>query len=230
MTARRVAIIPARGGSKRLPRKNILPVNGQPIISYPIAAARASNLFDEVLVSTEDSEIAEIAAHFGAKIVSRPAEYARDQSSVVDVCNHVLESESYSDVTEFCCIYATALFLCSEQIVAAYALFSNSTSTDCVMGVSSYNYHPVQAMKKEGDYLVSMWPEYEQLKSQDYPELVVSNGSLYWCCRAAFQEQQTFYTRNLQGYKLNSIDIDTDADYQAAIELAERYSPGRDIL
>jgi len=107
---KRIAIIPARGGSKRLPRKNVADFLGKPIIAYTIEAALACHLFDKVAVSTEDREIADVARRFGASVILRPDALATDQSQVKDVCLHVLEQEAHAgrDYDGFGCLYATA--------------------------------------------------------------------------------------------------------------------------
>lgn len=222
---KQIAIIPARGGSKRLPRKNILPINGRPIIGYPIRTALESGLFDDVIVSTEDEEIARIAESFGVTIIKRPQSLATDASSVVEVCTHVLGLPEYLEVQNFCCIYATAVFLEPCQLVVARKNLDD-VDIDYVMGVSHYDYHPVQALRHEGHYLVSMWPEYQKKKSQEYPELVVSNGTFYWARTKQFLLDQTFYGKRLVGYVLASVDIDTIEDYNNAQEIAQRKNLG----
>lgn len=225
---RNIAIIPARGGSKRLPRKNILPINGKPMISYPILAAINSGLFDEVVVSTEDKEISTIAASFGATVSKRFETLAQDRSTVVQVCEDVLEKDDYKTVESFCCIYATAIFITPEDIINSFKLITNKPPVDYVMGISGFNYHPVQALNEVGGYLQSMWPEYNDKQSQFYPHLVVSNGTLYWAKRTAFMRDKTFYGERLVGYQLDSdhtVDIDTPEDYESAKMLAKDILP-----
>ena len=220
--ARNIAIIPARGGSKRLPRKNILPINNQPLISYPIKAALECGLFEEVIVSTEDDEISNIAARYGAKVVSRPAKLAQDRSTVVDVCSHLLGLAEYAAVDNFCCLYATAFQVKPNDLIDSFLLLNEAPKADYVMGVSSYNYHPVQALVTKDGFLQSMWSEYNQMQSQQYPEMVVSNGTLYWARVDSFRHDKTFYGAKLKGYLLHSIDIDTQEDYELAISYANR--------
>lgn len=221
MSRRQIAIIPARGGSKRLPRKNILPINGEPIITYPIRVALRSGLFDDVAVSTEDQEISDIAAKYGATVLDRPYELARDHSTVVEVCTHALNLPEYRDAERFCCLYATAVFLSVEDLCNARELMDQEPVADYVMGVSTYNYPPLKALRSKNGYLKSMWPEYQKKKSQELPELVVSNGTLYWALSKAFLEDRTFYGHRLKGYRLTAVDIDTPADYEKAGRLAE---------
>jgi len=218
-----IAIIPARGGSKRLPRKNILPVNGQPMISYPIQAAIESGCFEKVVVSTEDEEIANIAESYGALIMDRDAGLALDNSTVVQVCEDVLSREEFEGIDKFCCIYATAIFVTAEDINSSYQLLTDSPLVDYVMSVSEYNIEPVQALKSVDGYLESMWPEYNSMQSQLYPHLVASNGTLYWARKNEFISDKTFYGKRLKGYVIpqdHVVDIDTQGDYEKAQKLA----------
>lgn len=228
----RVAIIPARGGSKRLPRKNIAEIGGCPILSYPVTCAQNSGLFDKVLVSTEDDEIAAIARGLGAEVIARPPEIAQDSSTVVQVCIHALdEVEQKFGVAEvFCCIYATAAFITPEDLTTSLALLDSEPNADVVMGVSNYDIHPVQSLKKEGDYWSFMWPEYQDLQSKSYPHLVASNGTIYWTRTIIFRAQKTFYVDRLKVYELprtRAVDIDTLEDLEVARQLMRAKDTGR---
>lgn len=209
-----VALIPARGGSKRLPRKNILDVGGVPMLAHPIMAARATGLFDKIYVSTEDAEIAEIAKRYGAEVIERPPQIAEDRSTVVQVCLHALEMHPKIDL--LCCVYATAVLLESETIAEGYKLLNGEPEADFVMGVSEYEHPPVQALKADDNgYLSYMWPEWRGIQSQFHPHLVVSNGTFYWARRQALLEEKTFYGRRLRGatVPLEQVsDIDTKED------------------
>lgn len=208
------ALIPARGGSKRLPRKNILDLGGKPMLAYPIGAALATGLFDYVYVSTEDAEIARVAERHGATVIERPAEIAEDRSTVVQVCMHALEM--LPEVNLLCCIYATAVLLKPESIMAGFRLMREHPETDFVMGVSEFEHAPVQALKEDKNgYLSYMWPEWKGVQSQLHPHLVVSNGAVYWAKRQALLEEQTFYGRRLRGLPIpieQVSDIDTQND------------------
>lgn len=208
------ALIPARGGSKRLPRKNVLDLGGKPMLAYPIETALASGLFDRVYVSTEDAEIAEVAERNGATVIARPPEIAGDRSTVVQVCLHALES--LPQVELLCCIYATAVLLKPKSIMAGYKILHEQPETDFVMGVSEYEHPPVQALKEDKDgYLSYMWPEWRGIQSQFHPRLVVSNGAIYWARRQALLDEQTFYGKHLKGLTIPASevsDIDTQKD------------------
>lgn len=211
-----IALIPARGGSKRLPRKNMLEIGGLPMLAHPIQTALRSSLFDRVFVSTEDSEIAEIAHQYGAEIIERPMEIAQDRSTVAQVCLHALEL--HPEVSHLCCIYATAITLKPESIIAARSMMNEEPTADFVMGVSNYEHPPVQALKMSTNgYLQYMWPEWLGIQSQFQPHLVVSNGSFYWVYSPAFKREKTFYGQRLKGYVLphdQVSDINTPEDFE----------------
>ena len=194
-----VALIPARGGSKRFPRKNIYELGGKPLLAYSIATARESGIFDRVIVSTEDAEVAEIAHAYGAEVINRSISLSQDRSSVVQVCLDVLDR--IKDIQQMCCIYATAVLLKSEVLVAGLELLNSEEKIDFVMGVSKYDYPPVQALKlDQNGFLSYMWPEWKNIQSQFHPNLFVSNGTFYWSRRDALLKEQTFYGERMRGY------------------------------
>lgn len=213
-----VALIPARGGSKRLPRKNILQMAGLPMLAWPIRAAQESGMFDRICVSTEDAEIAEVARRYGAEVIERPFDIAQDRSTVVQVCLHALETQP--DIELLCCIYATACLLRPQTLVASRALLDAAPAADFVMGVSEYEHPPVQALKAdEQGFLSYMWPEWRGVQSQFQPHLVVSNGTLYWARAEALQRERSFYGSRLKGFAVPAdevADIDTIQDLECA--------------
>jgi len=216
-----IAIIPARGGSKRLPRKNVLPILGKPVLSYPIKAALESKLFESIIVSTEDEEIALAARGYAAQVIERPEELAGDRATVVEVCLHVLEVLARQNKLPdfFCCIYATALFIRPGHLQESFHLLRTDPETDFVMGVSEYNLYPVQALIEKDGYLRPMWPKYHAMQAQFHPQLVASNGTLYWARVRAFQNAKSFYGQKLKGYmipRIRSVDIDTPEDFTIA--------------
>lgn len=202
-------------------RKNILDFNGKPMLAHPIDAARKTGLFDEIYVSTEDEEISNIAKKYGAIVINRPQEIARDSSTVAEVCLHALEY--VPNVTIFCCIYATAVLLRPETIIAGFELLKIDPFANFVMGVSEYGQPPVQALKTDSNgFLSYMWPEWRSVQSQSQPKLVVSNGSFYWARKEHFVQEKTFYGRNLRGCLVGNdqvSDIDTPDDLNELIEL-----------
>ena len=215
-----IAIIPARGGSKRLPRKNILPLDGVPLLARVIRTAREAGVFNEVIVSSEEEEILELARREGALAHVRPQDLARDRSTVVETCVDVLKSHD-SDV--FCCIYATAALLTKETLRLSAKKFHDKNKASVLMGVSKYNYHPVQALKIDPDGSAKLlFQEYQGVQSQFYPEVRVSNGTFYWARTKIFLEEQNFYSDVLVTYDVPEeqvCDIDTLEDFAKLEEL-----------
>jgi len=216
-----IAIIPARGGSKRLPRKNILPLEGVPLVVRVINTCISSGLFDKVIVSSEDTEILDIVSYTDAIAFKRNIDLAQDRSTVVEVCLDVLEQEKTTD--SFCCIYATSALLSSNTLKEAYSYFLSEPKASTVMGVSKYNHSPVQALLiDENGFAKMLHPEYNKVQSQLFPKLRVSNGSFYWSKFSDFAKEKTFYTETLKVFDipdLESCDLDNESDYIRMINL-----------
>ena len=210
-----IAIIPARGNSKRLTRKNILPWKGIPLVAHCVKNALATNLFSEVVVSSEDDEILEISAKVGASPIKRQANLSKDSSTVAEVCMSVLPS--YSDIKQFCCIYPTAVKLTAETIKDSFKTFEKTEDCDFLMGVSLYNYPPQQALiQDENGDLILLNPKFENVQSQFYKECFVSNGTFYWAKKSVFLKQRNFYGKNLKPFVVDEhqvSDINTPNDY-----------------
>lgn len=217
-----IALIPARGGSKRLPRKNVLPFMGQPLIYWPIYTALESGLFERVLVSTEDIEIDAIAKKAGAETILRPPELAQDTSTVVQVCMHALAA--MGNAQDLCCIYATAALLEPEDLTASFDTYTQQ-GFDSVMGVAEYNLSPLQALEEIDGKWKLKWPAYRSIQSQHYPELLCSAGMLYWIRTETLLRERSFYTSNMGVYRIPShrlCDINTLEDFQAMEERARK--------
>lgn len=178
-----LCIIPARGGSKRIPRKNIKNFLGKPIIAYSIEAALNTGLFDEVMVSTDDMEIAEVAKQYGAKVpFMRSAEAANDYASTRDVLNEVVsEYQNRGQLFDaICCVYATAPLITSDDIVGAHELFNNSNYA-CVYPVVPFSYPIWRCLDVADDGTMKRhWPEFENSRSQDLPKEYHDSGTFYW--------------------------------------------------
>ena len=178
-----VAIIPARGGSKRIPRKNIKDFYGKPLIAYSIEVALASKLFDKVVVSTDDEEIAKIAKEYGADVpFLRPKELSDDFTGTEDVINHTLDflaknSEWYDYV---CTIYATAPLLQKEYLIEGFEKLKNSTAVNAFSATSMP--FPIQrTFKLDKDERCEMFtPEHYMTRSQDLEEAYQDAGQFYW--------------------------------------------------
>lgn len=177
-----IAIITARGGSKRIPRKNIKDFLGKPIIAYSIAAALQASCFDEVMVSTDDEEIANVAREFGAKVpFLRSAETSNDFATTADVLVEVL-SQYRSHGRNFdsaCCIYPTAPFVTTERLEQGYTLLLQQAA-DAAFPVVRFSYPIQRALKIEDGFLKMIWPEHLTTRSQDLLPSYHDSGQFYW--------------------------------------------------
>ena len=219
-----ICIIPARGGSKRLPRKNIIKVGGKPVIGWTIEQAAASGLFEKIIVSTEDQEISNIVADFPmAEVWSRPNELASDRATVDQVCIDVLtrvKRETNSLPQEFCCLYATAILRTVDDIIKCHNVLTES-GCDTAMTVTNYEQYPHQAMNMSEDgRLVVQWPELLNTPRQELPHFVVDAGSVYWLNTQEFLQYKNFYGGLINGYmvpRARAIDLDTPEDFEMLI-------------
>lgn len=216
-----LAIIPARGGSKRIPKKNIRLFLGRPIIAYPIETALNSSLFDEVMVSTENEKIKELAIHFGGKVpFMRSDETAGDFSSTVDVLLEVVEEYEkqgrYFD--NICCLYPTAPFVNLDVLSEALNLLENQ-KFDCVFPLVKYN-APIQRALQIDDNKVSMLqPENIHSRTQDLKDAFYDAGQFYWLNTKALKEKKQLWTDNTGAVEvkpLNVQDIDSLDDWRLA--------------
>jgi N-acylneuraminate cytidylyltransferase len=179
----RLAVIPARGGSKRIPRKNIKPFCGKPMIARSIEAALASGCFDRVIVSTDDAEIADVARQYGAQVpFMRPAELSDDYTGTVPVIRHAVEwfIANGEAPEQVCCIYATAPFVTGEDIRRGLeSLVGNEC--DYAFSVTSYAFPIQRAIRITSTGRVEMFhPEHFNTRSQDLEEAYHDAGQFYW--------------------------------------------------
>lgn len=216
-----LAIITARGGSKRIPRKNIKEFCGKPIIAYSIEAALEAGVFDEVMVSTDDEEIAEIAMKYGAKVpFYRSEATANDFATTNDVIWEVLEEyEKRGQVFDaFCCMYPTAPFLKAERLTAAMDLLMNSDA-DKVFPVVEFSFPPLRGLLIEDDVLKFKHPEYMYTRSQDLEKLYHDAGQFYCFKTEDYRANRSFWTGNIKPIVLSELevqDIDTQTDWEIA--------------
>lgn len=218
----KVAIIPARGGSKRIPRKNIKTFAGQPIIAYSINAAITSNLFERIILSTDSEQIAEVGSSYGAEVpFMRPAELSDDFTGTAEVLIHSLNwlTEHDKFYPYFCCIYPTAPFLEKEYLVKGFDILrKNNAST--VFSVTSFPYPIFRAMKIEANNRVKMfWPEYLNSRSNDLPDAYHDAGQFYWGDTEKFLKEKNIFSSDsvpviLPRYLVH--DIDTPEDWETA--------------
>lgn len=186
-----VAIITARGGSKRIPRKNVKEFMGKPMVVYAIAAALESKLFDEVMVSTDDAEIADIAQKYGAVVpFMRSAATANDYATTADVLSEVIAeyTKRGKAFDEFCCIYPCVPFLTGELLCAAHEAFVSSAA-DSLMPVVKYSFPIQRAVRKdESGFLVYREPENAMKRSQDLEPMYHDVGMFYFHKTATFSK------------------------------------------
>jgi pseudaminic acid cytidylyltransferase len=217
-----LCIIPARGGSKRIPRKNIKDFLGKPIIAYSILAAIESNLFDEVMVSTDDIEIAEIALKYGALVPFLRSEInSTDFSNTVDVICEVIDNYNHigKTIINVCCLYPTAPLIDVENIKSSYNLMIDKKFST-VFPVTAFSFPILRALKVGANQKVEMiWPENKSKRSQDLEQCYHDSGQFYWLnCHDLIVNKQ-LYTDNSGVIILSELDvqdIDNDVDWRLA--------------
>jgi pseudaminic acid cytidylyltransferase len=215
-------IIPARGGSKRIPRKNIKDFLGKPIIAYSIEAAIKSGLFDEIMVSTDDEEIAEIAISFGATVpFLRSNKNSNDYATTFDVVEEVvLQYKLINKVFDFiCCLYACAPFVTADKLTEAYKLLQKN-NLDSVLPVMPFGFPIQRALKKENNNRVVFFnPEFSLTRSQDLEQSFHDAGQFYWMNIVQCLKKKAILTDNTGSIEISEIegqDIDNQNDWKLA--------------
>lgn len=217
MTA--VAIITARGGSKRIPQKNIKDFCGKPIIAYSIEAALQSGAFDEVMVSTDSKEIKTIAEKYGATVpFMRSEKTSNDYATTADVIEEVLDEYKNQGKTfdSFACIYPTAPFVTADRLRAAKEML---TKADAVVSVVKYSFPPQRAFIVRDGVISYQYPEYEKSRSQDLEPIYHDCGQFYYCKVMKFLEKHSLILDNARPFVLPEEevqDIDTYSDWKIA--------------
>lgn len=217
-----ICIIPARGGSKRIPRKNIKDFLGKPIIAYSIEAALQSGIFDEVMVSTDDKEIADVALKYGAKVpFLRSAETSNDFATTSDVMNEVIDwySQNGQEFDIICCVYATAPFVTPEKLFKASEMLKNGIF-DSAFTCTAFSYPVLRGLVIDNEGRVAMkWPEYRNSRSQDLPQFYHDAGQFYFATTEAFLKANGFWGENTAPIVVSELevqDLDTLTDWALA--------------
>ncbi|NTV90941.1 MAG: pseudaminic acid cytidylyltransferase [Clostridiales bacterium] len=217
-----VAIIPARIGSKRIPKKNIKIFHGKPMIAYSIQAALKTKLFSSIIVSTDSMEVANIAITYGAEVpFIRPAELADDFTGTDAVMLHALNYliDHGADIQYVCCIYATAPFINSAYIKKGFDLLKKKNATSAFT-VTTYPYPIYRSLKiSEDGRLHMIWPDYMNVRSQDLSEAYHDAGQFYWADAQKYLTEKNFFSKDAVPVVLPRHlvqDIDTDEDWQRA--------------
>ena len=227
----KVAIITARGGSKRIPRKNLRDFLGRPIIAYSIEAALASALFDEVMVSTDDEEIAEVGRRYGASVpFMRSAANSNDYATTAQVLEEVVAEYKRrgTEIDYACCIYPTAPFVTAEKLQAAFEKLIE-TGADTVLPITGFSFPIWRSFRVDGERVFFNWPEFAPKRSQDLPPAYHDAGQFYFFHPAVLKATGLLITSNTVGIEVSELevqDIDSEEDWKLA-EL--KYAHGRQV-
>ncbi|KEA45850.1 CMP-N-acetylneuraminic acid synthetase [Campylobacter mucosalis] len=218
----RLCVIPARGGSKRIPHKNIKDFCGMPLIAYSIKNALNSAIFDDVIVSTDDEKIAEVAVKYGAKVpFLREAKLSDDFATSSDVVRDAIVKMG-DEFSEICCLYATAPLLTPDILVQAYAQFK-AVSCEFLFSATEFSFAIQRAFKlDENSYVKMFHPEFENVRSQDLERAYHDAGQFYFGKRKAWLDNKAMFAPYSRAFVLprNLVcDIDTPDDFEFAKKL-----------
>ncbi len=217
----KIAMITARGGSKRIPRKNIKEFCGKPILAYSIEAVLESGVFDEVMISTEDDEIAEIAQKYGAKFPFRRSdEMAGDHAMTIDVMLEVVNKYKKlgKNPDSVCCVYPTAPFVTAEKFRNANDLFEK-TDCDAVIPIVKFSFPPQRCFVIDGDYMKFKWKKYELSRSQDLEPFYHDAGQFYFIKTETMITEHTLVPKKTSPLIMDEMevqDIDNMEDWNIA--------------
>lgn len=234
MSSAPIAIIPARGGSKRIPGKNIKFFFGKPIIAYSIIAAKETGLFDRIIVSTDANEIGRVAKKFGAEVpFIRPAEISNDTADTEDVLIHALQwlSGIGQKPGYFCCIYATAPFIQPADLQRGYDLLCSQRAATA-FAVTTYPYTIFRSLRMNAKGRIEMfWPENLNKRSQELPQAYHDAGQFYWADTQKFLESPKLFSEDslpvvIPRYLVQ--DIDTAEDWEVAERIMMAAQMGAD--
>jgi CMP-N-acetylneuraminic acid synthetase len=213
-----LALIPARGGSKRLPRKNILPFAGRPMLAWTVEAARDSAVFDRIVVSTDDSEIAAVASAEGAEVLMRPASVSDDASTLVDVVHHTVATCGFP-IARLCLLPPNCPLRNSDDIRAMEKAFAERHPPS-LLSVVNYGWvRPFLAQFMSENRLTPAFEDWIRKKTQLYPEVVCPSGAVYWTTPQTLGPSNTLYVEGLEGFRIpwhRGVDIDTPEDVALA--------------
>lgn len=229
----RIAVIPARAGSKRIPRKNIREFAGKPIIAWPIEAALESDLFDSVIVSTDDEEIANVSLSFGATVpFVRPSNLADDFSDTKAVVRHAISVLGFERdfASQICCIYPTSVFVTPEYLKHGLNLL-NAKKCHFTLSITGVDARVLRSFTQDSAGRLKMvFPENYNKRTQDLSPLFCDAAQFYWGSVSAWQGAEPFFSENSLGVSLDSsrvADIDTEVDWVSAEKIFQSIKRGR---
>jgi CMP-N-acetylneuraminic acid synthetase len=223
-----IAIIPARGGSKGLKHKNIIDLNGKPLIIYTIEAALKSGIFDQVIVTTDDELIESVCESSGVQVIKRPSSLAQDYSSSLDVVQHALTFLGLNEGV-FCLLQPTSPLRNAQHIIEAFEIYQDRDTTS-VISAAELEHHPYKCLVENNEGGFSPVHELVDLVSprQKLPSAIAPNGAIYFCNIHEFLLANEIFYQDTQFYLMSaedSVDIDNSRDLdQAAIYLARKGS------
>ena len=215
----RIAIITARGGSKRIPRKNIRPFHGKPVIAYPIQLAKDSGLFDEIMVSTDDFEIAEIAKKYGASVpFMRSPETSNDFAGTLDVLKEVILNYQQLGISfdEMCCIYPVSPLIQRESIVQGFDKLKNP-DVDFIIPVCRYSTPVQRSLKIDNGKLLMADPANLNVRSQDLEARFFDVGQFYIAKVNSLLKTKTLFSDKTAAFEIDELrvqDVDNEADWK----------------
>lgn len=217
-----IGIIPARGGSKRIPRKNVKPFAGKPMVAWVIETALQSALFDRLIVSTDDQDIADVAAEHGAEVpFMRPAELSDDHTGIIEVVQHAIAwlTNEGAKIENVCCMLATAPFLQADVLEQGLTQLVDSNAS-YAFSVTAYPFPIQRAVRINSEGRVeAIWPENTPKRSQDLEEAFHDAGQFYWGTRRAFEQGEAIFSSGSVPVRLPRYmvqDIDTPEDWKLA--------------
>ena len=224
----RIAVIPARGGSKRVPRKNIRTFAGQPMIVWPIKAALSSGLFDQVVVSTDDPEIAEVARMTGASVpFMRPENLSDDYVDTKSVIRHAISELKLKTEVQVCCIYPTSVFA-DAQLLKDGLEKLNEGKCSFVFSITSVDPSVYRSFTKAtDDHITMLFPENYAKRTQDLPSLYCDAAQFYWATVGAWQSDLDIFGADSIGVFIDPSrvqDIDTESQWLAAERIFQEHS------
>jgi pseudaminic acid cytidylyltransferase len=228
-----IAIIPARGGSKRIPGKNIKEFAGKPLIAYSIDAAKASGLFDKIIISTDSEEVTEVAKAYGADVpFIRPQALSNDVVGTRPVTNHAIKFciEHFYKPEFCCCIYATAPFLQAEYLQQGLDLLKQNNEKSFAFSVTSFPFPIQRALKKSAEGVSPMFPENIGKRSQDLEEAYHDAGQFYWGKTEEYLSDKKIFSHHSLSVVLPRHlvqDIDTPEDWLRAELMYKAYIQGQ---
>lgn len=221
-----IAVIPARGGSKRIPRKNIQLINGKPVIAHAIELALGLNIFSDVIVSTDDLEIANISESFGASVpFIRSAELSGDFSTTMEVMADAINRVSLSTIEFICCIYPVTPLLTKQILYQAYNLIKNS-DWDYVFPACAYETPLERAFRKDtSGKVLYLKPEYVDTRTQDMEQSYFDAGQFYFGRKEAWKNNKPILNGNSTFIEFDQnhfVDVDNPKDWEKLVKLIEK--------